>query len=452
MASTSTRPDDVIDARVLAAASSVEQLAARADELVRSMEDPTALLAKPCSTLREAPDVLSCFGMLLGALAPLPGMTVLDFGAGSCWTTHFMTQLGCRVVAMDVSAAMLDLGRRRFAQQPVFGERPAPQFSLFDGHTMQLPDDSIDRIMCFDALHHVPNVAEVLKEMARVLRPGGVAGFSEPGPHHSRHPQSQHEMRRYGVPEFDLVLEDVWRWARGSGFDRLSVGVFNPAPQWVDPAQFAAFLSGGPGPGAGDAAGGAVPLSGAGAVAVALRRRLRGARLLVAELLHPAAARAGYRHLAHVRGTLGNRRMFLLHKAGTEVTDSREVSGLAADLSLDGVEIERGDGVTTVRGTCHIRNTGSNRWLASSAGQGAVLLGLRLGQGSHPAADHGRVALPGDARVEPGASLQVAFSTEVPTPGPGDEPLRLELDLVSEGIIWFAEVSGHPVEIPVPPA
>jgi len=221
LASTGARTDEVIDARALAATSSVEQLAARADELVRSMEDPTALLAKPCSSLREAPDVLSCFGMLLGALAPLPGMTVLDFGAGSCWTTHFMTQLGCRVVAMDVSAAMLDLGRRRFEQQPVFGDRPAPSFSLFDGHTMDLPDGSVDRIMCFDALHHVPNVAEVVAEMGRVLRPGAVAGFSEPGPTHSRHPQSQHEMRRYGVPEFDLVLEDVWRWASGSGFDRL---------------------------------------------------------------------------------------------------------------------------------------------------------------------------------------------------------------------------------------
>ncbi len=144
--------------------------------------------------------------------------------------------------------------------------------------------------------------------------------------------------------------------------------------------------------------------------------------------------------------------MFLLHKAGTEVTDSREVSGLAADLGLEDLEIVVGDGVTTVRGTCRIRNTGRNRWLASSAGQGAVLLGLRLGRGAHPAADHGRVALPGDTGVEPGATLRARFSTEVPMPGPGDEPLRLELDLVSEGIIWFAEVSGHPVEIPVPPA
>jgi hypothetical protein len=45
----------------------------------------------------------------------------------------------------------------------------------------------------------------------------------------------------------------------------------------------------------------------------------------------------------------------------------------------------------------------------------------------------------------------VRFSTDVLTPARGEEPLRLELDLVSEGIIWFAEVQGHPVEILVDP-
>ncbi len=115
------------------------------------MEDPSALLAKPCSSLREAPDLLACFGLLLSGLAPLPGMRILDFGAGSCWTSHFLTQLGCRVVAMDISESMLDLGRRRYEQQPVFGEQPEPEFVVFDGHRMDLEDASVDRVLCFDA-------------------------------------------------------------------------------------------------------------------------------------------------------------------------------------------------------------------------------------------------------------------------------------------------------------
>src|SRR3984957_2933185 len=233
----------LIDPKELAAKFTVEELGEKADELVRSMEDPTALLAKPVSSMREAPDLLSCFGMLLSGLAPLPGMTVLDFGAGSCWTSHFLTQLGCRVIAVDVSEAMLELGRRRYKEQQIFGEQPAPEFSVFDGRHMDLADESVDRILCFDALHHVANMQEVLSDMRRVLRPGGIAGFSEPGPNHSKDPQSQHEMRRYMVPERDLVIEDVWRWASESGFSDLSLAVFAPAPQWVPITAFEDFLA-----------------------------------------------------------------------------------------------------------------------------------------------------------------------------------------------------------------
>jgi hypothetical protein len=89
--------------------------------------------------------------------------------------------------------------------------------------------------------------------------------------------------------------------------------------------------------------------------------------------------------------------------------------------------------------------------MASSAGKGAVLLGLRIRHGRHPSSDHGRVALPGDRLINPGESFDLEFSTQVNTPAPGSEPVWLELDLVSEGISWFAEVDGHPLEVAVPP-
>jgi SAM-dependent methyltransferase len=427
-------PGDLIDARDLAARYTVEELAAKADELVRSMEDPTALLAKPLSSMREAPDLLACFGMLLGGLSPLPGMRVLDFGAGSCWTTHYLAQLGCRVVAMDVSAAMLDLGRQRFERQPLFGERPEPEFSLFDGRRMDLDDLSVDRILCFDALHHVPNLSKVLAEMGRVLKPGGVAGFSEPGPAHSKDPQSQHEMRRYGVPEFDLVVEKVWDHGRRAGFSDISLAVFTPAPQWVSLESLSALLRSSP------------HESGRARVANrfldALPARVRGALRLASDL-GPSGARVSASHLSHLRAVLVNRRMFLLRKAGSEVIDSREVTGLAAEIAVSELQLSRTDGSAKVSGSCKATNTGRNTWLPSSAGQGAVLLGLRVARGDHPASDHARVAL-SDKNVAPGESVEVRFETEVAV-SPSDEGrVRLELDLVSEGIVWFSEVRGRP--------
>ncbi len=467
----------MIDAEALLASTSVEELAARADELVRSMEDPSALLAKPCGSLREAPDLLTCFGLLLSGLAPLPGMTVLDFGAGSCWTSHFLTQMGCRVVAMDISEAMIDLGRRRYKEHPVFGSQPSPEFNVFDGHRMDLDDGSVDRILCFDALHHVPNMREVLLEMGRVMGPGGLAGFSEPGPNHSKDAQSQHEMRRYGVPERDLVLDDVWEWAREAGFDDLSVAIFAPSPQWVPLEVFEAFLA----PSDVAAGGRRIPTAGAsspqtvgrprpptvaarfGNRAVhALRPRghpvldqallpMQRLSRLAAELNSPRSAKAAMAQVANVRTQLFNRRMFIIRKEGEERPDSREASGLLADLVTEQVRVETGLDKTRVSAVCTVTNTGRNRWLPSSAGIGAVLLGLRIRHGRRPSADHGRVMLPGDRMVAPGEQVVVNLDTEIDTPSAGRDPVWLELDLVSEGITWFAEVHGHPIEIAVPP-
>ena len=37
----------------------------------------------------------------------------------------------------------------------------------FDGHRLELDDESVDRVACNDAFHHVPNPGEVLAEFAR---------------------------------------------------------------------------------------------------------------------------------------------------------------------------------------------------------------------------------------------------------------------------------------------
>jgi SAM-dependent methyltransferase len=437
---------ELVDAEALAASADTAELAARADELVRSMGDPWALLAKPAASLREAPELMSTFGMLLGALAPLPGMTVLDFAAGSCWTSWLMAQLGCKVVASDISVAMLELGRRRFAQQPLFGPQPEPTFLPFDGEHLDLDDQSVDRVLCFDALHHVADFGVVLAEMARVLRPGGRAGFAEPGPRHSVDPQSQHEMRRYKVPERDIVLEDLWVTARDAGFAELRVAIVDPAPQWVSLARFSSFL---------EVKG---PL---GRLAGAAERRLLGGRRADGGLrrrlgrLAGAAAAASLPvvldHAAHVRRGLANRRMFLLFKEGEEQLDSRQVAGLGASLELAGVQVERAGDRCRVRAVAQVTNTGASQWIPSgSAELGAVRLGLRVRRGGRPAADHGRVPLPSEGPIRPGTSLRVPFETEVLL-GPHDRDAVLEVDLVAEGITWFASVQEAPKEIELSP-
>ena len=82
-----------------------------------------------------------------------------------------LAQMGCATVSVDASAKALELGKQWYEHiPPALMPRP-PQFLVFDGHRIDLPDASVDRIISFDAFHHVANPKEVIAEFARVLKP-----------------------------------------------------------------------------------------------------------------------------------------------------------------------------------------------------------------------------------------------------------------------------------------
>lgn len=385
-------PPPEVDVRDLLSTLTVEELAESADAYFRQMGNPDYYLAKPLTNVDEAPDFLICFGALVAGLRPLPGMVVLDFGAGTCWTSRWLSQLGCEVVALDVSATALALGQELYERLPVVGDRPPARFIRFDGRTIDLPDASVDRIFCFDSFHHVPNQAEVLGEMARVLRHGGVAGFSEPGPHHSKTAQSQFEMKNYDVIENDIVMDEVWALAQAAGFTRLDLALFSAEPFRVDTQTYDAFLA----------------------------RRFA-----------PTDAYAD-----HVRSFASGRRNFFLAKGDVAAGDSRDRRGLFGEL-----EVSVGEGTVTAR------NTGAHAWLTdASVDLGRVQVGVHLydAGGKLVDRDFARIPLPAGG-VAPGASVSAPFRLEGLPAGPH----RVEFDLVSEHVCWF-EINGcRPVSMDI---
>ena len=59
-----------------------------------SLTDWDHHLAKPFSVMEETPTLLASVAVLLQALRLTPGMTVLEFGAGTGWLSRFLTQMG----------------------------------------------------------------------------------------------------------------------------------------------------------------------------------------------------------------------------------------------------------------------------------------------------------------------------------------------------------------------
>jgi len=202
----------------------IDRLCSNAEEYFKKQIDTNYHMAKPFASLDESPPFLYRLGLLFNGLKLVPTMKVLDFGAGACWLTRILCQLKCRVISLDVSKTALDIGRQLFDHYPLIEKcLEPPHFLLFDGHKINLPDQSVDRVVCFDVFHHVPNQKEVLSEIFRVLKTDGIVGFSEPGMNHSQSPMAQYEMKRYHVLENDICLHEIQGMADKIGFSKLSI-------------------------------------------------------------------------------------------------------------------------------------------------------------------------------------------------------------------------------------
>ncbi|MCP4641770.1 MAG: methyltransferase domain-containing protein [bacterium] len=104
-------------------------------------------------------------------LAPQPGETVLDLGAGNGWTTAMLADRGCHAVASDVSTLYLPRGRF-FAEAGRVFDRV-----LADMTTIPLVSNGFDAVFANSAIHHSADLAKTAREIARVLKPGGRGAF-----------------------------------------------------------------------------------------------------------------------------------------------------------------------------------------------------------------------------------------------------------------------------------
>ncbi|WP_437295780.1 class I SAM-dependent methyltransferase [Sorangium sp. So ce426] len=103
-----------------------------------------------------------------------PGLAyALDVGTGTCLLPIELCRRApaARIKAIDLSAAMLDLGRRHVEQA---GLTEAIALALVDAKALPEPDETFSAVLSNSIVHHVPEPAQVLREMLRVLQPGGL--------------------------------------------------------------------------------------------------------------------------------------------------------------------------------------------------------------------------------------------------------------------------------------
>lgn len=96
-----------------------------------------------------------------------PEMIVVDVGAGTGFMAAGLAPLTRQVIAIDASPEMLEVARQNLRSFDNVA------FHQADGLSLPLPDVSVDAVFANMYLHHCPNPLAAMREMARVLRPGG---------------------------------------------------------------------------------------------------------------------------------------------------------------------------------------------------------------------------------------------------------------------------------------
>jgi demethylmenaquinone methyltransferase / 2-methoxy-6-polyprenyl-1,4-benzoquinol methylase len=152
---------------------------------------------------------------LLGAIDPRPGLRVLDVATGTGLVAAGLAERGADVVGLDQSEHMLAGARARLAARPDLAAR----ITLVQGEAERLPfaDGEFDALSFTYLLRYVDDRAATLRELARVVKPGGRIGMVE-----------------FGVPQ-SAALRALWRVHTRVGLPLIGRVV---SPAWAEVGRF----------------------------------------------------------------------------------------------------------------------------------------------------------------------------------------------------------------------
>ena len=151
------------------------------------------------------------FEILDQRFAARPAMDVLEVGCGAGGLLRRLTRYG-NVQGLELSVELAELAR----------ERSGLPVACANAYALPYDDDSQDLVCLFDAIEHIPDEGQALREIHRVLRPGGHVFFSVPAYQFlfSNNDRVAHHFRRYTKTRLTKTV-------CSNGFRPVKVSYFN---------------------------------------------------------------------------------------------------------------------------------------------------------------------------------------------------------------------------------
>ncbi len=140
------------------------------------------------------------------------GKLAADIGAGTGFITEGLLRRGLRVIAVDQSQEMIAVMKEKFKVFPRVDYRPGESTAL------PIEDNTVDYVFANMYLHHVQFPPAAIKEMARILKPGGKLIITDLDEHEFEFLRSEQHDRWLGFKR-----EDLQRWFTRAGLSRVKV-------------------------------------------------------------------------------------------------------------------------------------------------------------------------------------------------------------------------------------
>jgi len=133
---------------------------------VRELSEKYDRFARWYDWVEDVPDLLGVSKLRRRLLRQASGR-ILEIAVGTGKNLRYYPQ-GCRITAVDVSKAMLDVARRHADELSL-----SVSFLLADAETLPFPDQGFDTVVSSLSTCTFPNPTSALREMARVCKPSG---------------------------------------------------------------------------------------------------------------------------------------------------------------------------------------------------------------------------------------------------------------------------------------
>jgi ubiquinone/menaquinone biosynthesis C-methylase UbiE len=141
-----------------------------------------------------------------------PDQLAADIGAGTGFITEGLIKKGLRVIAIDQSEEMIRETQKKFKDYAKIDYRQG------EAEDLPVEDESVDYVFANMYLHHVESPPVAIKEMMRILKPGGKLVITD---------MDEHNFEFLKIEQYDRWMgfkrEDVKRWFIEAGLKEVMV-------------------------------------------------------------------------------------------------------------------------------------------------------------------------------------------------------------------------------------